>query len=72
MIQFKLMNKETEKEHNTFTFINVPLGKLTTDPNLITLHDILIKFRSTDSKLTGGKKEFIPYNKSILTRILAP
>ena len=37
------------------------------DTNLHTLQDILIKFNQT-----GAKREFMPYNKSILTRVLAP
>lgn len=39
------------------------------DINIQNLHDILIKIKQPSVNKT---KEYIPYNKSILTRILAP
>lgn len=78
-IQFKLVDKKTFKTMNTFTFINLPLQK-TNDNNVSTLVEILNKFKRQQHPQSGRpprhhKKpqptEFIPYNKSILTRVIA-
>lgn len=72
LIQLKLVNSDSDKLHNTISFINMPLSKAN-DPNIQTLQDILIKFKAAPSNnAIPSKKDFIPYNKSILTRILAP
>ena len=64
LIQFKLVSKESEKTMNTISFLNIPLTKQN-DPNITTIQEIMIKFN-------GVKRDFMPYNKSILTRVLAP
>eukprot|EP00347_Sterkiella_histriomuscorum_P021895 403332391 len=69
LIQFKLISKETEKTVNTFSFLNIPLQKQN-DTNLQNLQNILIKQKQPPNQ--SKAKDFIPYNKSILTRILAP
>lgn len=78
VIQFKLIDKKSFKTNNTFTFINVPLSKQS-DNNVNTLLEILKKFRkqqnqkhTTVAKKKGGvKADFLPFNKSILTRVMA-
>ena len=58
---------------NTFSFINVPLAKVQ-DNNVTTLLEIMNKFKKQASMKTSKKKnttDFIPYNKSILTRVMA-
>lgn len=73
MIQFKLVNKTTYKTLNTFTFINTPLVKIN-DNNVSTLLEILKKFKKQTlpaGKKTKLKNEFLPYNKSILTRVIS-
>ena len=64
MIQFKLVKRNTQKECNTISFVNVPSTKLA-DVNLSTLLEII-------NKSTGNKsnRDYLPYNKSILTRIM--
>lgn len=74
LIQFKLVEKSSYKTINTFSFINIPLSK-THDNNVTTLIEIMKKFKR-QSFLKGAAKrkaqsEFIPYNKSILTRVIA-
>ncbi len=75
-IQFKLVDKHTYKTFNTFSFINMPLQK-THDNNVSTLLEILNKFKrqelasATGAKAKAKKNDFIPYNKSILTRVIA-
>lgn len=72
LIQFKLIDKRNFKTVNTFSFINVPLSK-TNDSNVNTLLDIMKKIKKmqrTDIK-KKGKPDFMPFNKSILTRVLA-
>jgi hypothetical protein len=64
LIQFKLVKRDSLKTQNTFSFINVPTLKLA-DINLATLFEIINK-----SKSNKQNKEFLPYNKSILTRIM--
>ena len=72
MIQFKLINKETNKKVNTVSFVNVPLAKMT-DSNISIIQDVMIKINGVAPSTVGKKKEmYIPYNKSILTRIIAP
>ena len=44
IIQFKLVNKNSYKTINTFSFINVPLSKIQ-DNNVATLIEILNKFK---------------------------
>lgn len=65
LIQFKIVSKDSERTLNTISFLNLPLSKAM-DPNVMTLQEIMIKFNG------GGKRDFMPYNKSILTRVLAP
>lgn len=55
---------------NTISFLNVPLSKIT-DPNISVLLDVVTKLKSSTSA-NLNKKDFLPYNKSILTRIIAP
>jgi hypothetical protein len=55
---------------NTFTFINLPLAKLA-DNNVNTLLEILSKFKNKLKIKKTPKNEFLPYNKSILTRVIA-
>ena len=58
---------------NTFSFINVPLAKVQ-DNNITTLLEIMNKFKKQSNMKTSKKKnntDFIPYNKSILTRVMA-
>lgn len=72
-IQFKLVENTTYKTLNTFSFINVPLAKIQ-DNNVTTLLEILNKFKKQSLLKTSKKKsnnDFIPYNKSILTRVIA-
>ena len=72
-IQFKLVEKSSYKTMNTFSFINVPLAKVQ-DNNVTTLLEIMKKFKKQSSMKTSKKKsnsDFIPYNKSILTRVMA-
>jgi hypothetical protein len=71
-----LIEKSSFKTLNTFSFINVPLAKIQ-DNNVSTLMEILNKFKK-QSNLKGANKkksasanDFIPYNKSILTRVIA-
>jgi hypothetical protein len=72
LIQFKLIDKRNFKTVNTFSFINVPLAKIT-DCNVNTLLEIMKKSKKMQRQ--GGKKkmkpDFLPFNKSILTRVLA-
>ena len=73
VIQFKLVNKNTYKTLNTFTFINTPLVKIN-DNNVSTLLEILKKFKKQtvpSGKKQKAKNEFLPYNKSILTRVIS-
>mmetsp|Transcript_31178 Transcript_31178/g.47718 ORF Transcript_31178/g.47718 Transcript_31178/m.47718 type:complete len:187 (-) Transcript_31178:2221-2781(-) len=75
-IQFKLVDKKTYKTLNTFSFINMPLLKVH-DNNITTLLEVLNKFKKQELATAGGKTskvkktDFIPYNKSILTRVIA-
>jgi hypothetical protein len=77
IIQFKLVNKASFKTANTVSFINVPLAKQG-DNNINTLLEIMKKFRKQHKPPQPGKKkqaqlktDFMPFNKSILTRVLA-
>lgn len=77
VIQFKLIDHESFKTKNTFTFINVPLSKQA-DNNVSTLLEILKKFKKqqnqkppTQPKKKDQKADFLPFNKSILTRVMA-
>jgi hypothetical protein len=45
LIQFKLINKESQKRVNSLTFLNVPLSKHT-DQNITVLQEILIKLKN--------------------------
>lgn len=72
-IQFKLVEKATYKTLNTFSFINLPQAKVQ-DNNIATLLEILLKLRKQMEKKPRQRKaqtEFVPYNKSILTRVIA-
>jgi hypothetical protein len=74
LIQFKLVDKRSFKSLNTFSFINIPFSKIL-DVNVSTLLEILNKFKRNCGEMKQGKgksqNEFIPYNKSILTRVVA-
>ena len=73
VIQFKIVNKETFKTNNSFTFINLPLAKVA-DNNVSTLLEILKKSKKTKGSKkasANNKNDFLPYNKSILTRVVA-
>jgi len=73
LIQFKLINKKNFKTVNTFSFINVPLNKVT-DNNVSTLLEIMKKTKKQQrnpKRKTNAKSDFMPYNKSILTRVIA-
>lgn len=59
LAQFKLVKKD--KLINTFSFVNLPECK-THDINHKNLTEVVAKL--------PGRREFMPYNKSILTRIL--
>jgi hypothetical protein len=59
LVQFKLVYRK--KTRNTISFLNLPSHKMD-DINVQTLRQILTK--------TKIKPNFLPYNKSILTRIL--
>ena len=76
IMQFKLVKKDSMKICNTQTFINLPISKLS-DINISTLTEIIQKQNQTagtQKKQTANRKDsqFLPYNKSILTRILYP
>lgn len=74
IMQFKLVRKDTLKILNTHTFVNVPISKMG-DINVATLMEIIQKQNSSNggNKKTNRKdQQFLPYNKSILTRILYP
>ena len=76
IMQFKLVRKETMKILNTISFVNMPISKAT-DINLSTLTEIIQKQNSQTGgaitkKLSSKKEQFLPYNKSILTRIMYP
>ena len=68
------MNKNTFKTNNSFTFINLPLSKVA-DNNVSTLLEILKKYKKptkqSKKSATNAKADFLPYNKSILTRVIA-
>lgn len=74
LIQFKLVDKATYKTINTFSFLNIPLAKIH-DNNVSTLMDILTKCKKQTAMGGPYKRkntnDFLPYNKSILTRVIA-
>jgi len=75
LIQFKLVDKASYKTLNTFNFVNLPMAKVQ-DSNVSTLIEILHKTKKLGSinAYLGKKKaqnDFIPYRKSILTRVIA-
>lgn len=79
MIQFKLVRTVDMRTHNTFTFVNLP-GTKQQDINYRTLSEIIFKlndhpFITSHQKSMSLSKEtstqqYLPYNKSILTRVL--
>ena len=77
LVQFKLVRRDTGKTHNVQTFINVPTSKQF-DINLATLIEIVSKQNSSNANpsqtnLLAQKRrkvQFLPYNKSILTRVI--
>ena len=82
IMQFKLVRKDNMKLMNTMTFVNLPTTKLN-DTNISTLIEIIQKQNvqqastSNASKKQASRKDlqqqqFLPYNKSIMTRILYP
>jgi len=64
-MQFKLVKKDTLKTQNTIAFINIPASKIN-DVNIITLTEILSKQKNPST----NANKFLPYNKSIMTRII--
>ena len=76
LIQFKLVDKMSYRTINTFNFVNLPLGRLQ-DNNVSTLIEILNKLKKLSglgpylSKKKGATNDFIPFRKSILTRVMA-
>jgi hypothetical protein len=64
-MQFKIVRRDTLKTQNTITFINLPALKMN-DVNITTLTEILSKQKTPHA----NAKKFLPYNKSILTRIV--
>jgi len=64
-MQFKLVRKDTLKTQNTITFINIPASKIN-DVNIVTLTEILGKQKNPST----NANKFLPYNKSIMTRII--
>ena len=74
VIQFKLVDKTTFKTNNSFTFINLPLSRVN-DNNVSTLLEILKKYKKPTKQgkktAASSKADFLPYNKSILTRVIA-
>ena len=60
LLQIKLVSPEY-KTLNTFSFVNLPQAQCL-DPNFKLFAEVMSK----------TKTEFLPYNKSILTRILYP
>ena len=79
LIQFKLMRRGTMKVVNTISFLNLPITK-SSDINIATLFEILAKQQKMSggrpsSSIRGAKNgrenhQFLPVNKSILTRIM--
>lgn len=69
LVQFKLVDKNTLKPLNTFTFLNLPATKQS-DANVSCLEEILQKQNEQVRK--RATRDYLPYNKSILTRILYP
>lgn len=65
VMQFKIVRRDTLKTQNTITFINLPASKMD-DVNITTLTEILSKQKNPNA----NSKKFLPYNKSILTRIV--
>lgn len=59
------MEKVTLNLKNVFSFVNLPESKAT-DVNMKTFFEIMSKFNSVKI----NNKEFLPYNKSIFTRII--
>ena len=76
LIQFKLVDKGSYRTINTFNFVNLPLAKLQ-DNNVSTLIEILNKLKKLSglgpylSKKRTNTNDFIPFRKSILTRVMA-
>lgn len=71
MVQFKLVDKSSYRTINTLNFINIPLSKMQ-DNNVSTLLEIMNKLkRPTKTQRAPKKENFIPYRKSIMTRVLA-
>lgn len=64
LIQFKLVNRNTSEVTNTISFINVPESKQS-DANLVNLLEIIQK-----QSMSGNHKTYLPFNKSILTRVI--
>ena len=62
-MQFKLVKKSTLRVQNTISFVNLPTSRQS-DVNMAMLSEIINK------QTLKKAKDFMPYNKSILTRIL--
>lgn len=71
LVQFKLVDKASYRTLNTLNFINIPLAKMQ-DNNVSTLLEIMNKLKKPSRAARPSRKEnFIPYRKSIMTRVLA-
>ncbi len=72
VMQFKLVDKNSFKTQNTFSFVNLPLSKQG-DNNVNTLLEILKKLKKNQKskKKANLNPDFLPFNKSILTRVMA-
>lgn len=71
LVQFKLVDKASYRTLNTLNFINIPLAKMQ-DNNVSTLLEIMSKLKKpTKAPRASRKESFIPYRKSIMTRVLA-
>jgi hypothetical protein len=65
------VDKASYRTLNTLNFINIPLAKMQ-DNNVSTLLEIMNKLKKQSKPTRAPKKEnFVPYRKSIMTRVLA-
>jgi hypothetical protein len=69
LIQFKLVRKDNKRTHNVQTFVNIPTSKQL-DINIATLIEIVGKQNLMANNKKKTSVQFLPYNRSILTRVL--
>ena len=67
LFQLKLVRTDTLRTINTISFINLPISKCQ-DQNHKILCEVLLKLNEPQGK--SKEINFLPYNKSILTRII--